>query len=148
MLLKIKRIKRLYEEGYSLRKIARLFHVDGTTILYHMKKHKIKRRGRLAVQTGKFGAAAQNWKGGRRLNSRGYYVCYAPDHPHARGKYVMEHRLKMEKKLGRYLDPKETVHHKNGIKTDNRLRNLELLPSRGAHQRIHMIGNSRRWGKK
>jgi hypothetical protein len=66
------------------------------------------------------------WKGGRVL-AGGYVRVYAPEHPRAQnGRYVLEHRLVMEKHLGRLLGPGETVHHKNGIKTDNRLENLEL----------------------
>ena len=80
-----------------------------------------------------FGPKHPNWKGGRK-KSRGYILVYLPSHPFSmKNRYIREHRLVMEKHLGRYLTPKEVVHHKNEIRDDNRIENLELCDSSGRH---------------
>lgn len=87
------------------------------------------------------GANHHNWKGGIIYNN-GYRLVKCPDpiHPHQyRGGYVYEHRYVIEQSIGRYLDPKEKVHHINGNITDNRLENLVLCQSNSDHfKRFHV----------
>lgn len=56
----------------------------------------------------------------------GYVILKKIDHPNANRGKIGEHRYRMSEHLGRPLRPKETVHHKNGQRSDNRLENLEL----------------------
>ena len=68
-----------------------------------------------------------HWKGGKSKLGE-YIYLKRRKHPYANSQgYVAEHRLIMEKKLGRYLTSNEEIHHKNGIKTDNRIENLKLV---------------------
>ena len=72
------------------------------------------------------------WKGGRKKNGNGYTLIWSSSASMFSAmrdcnSYILEHRLVMAKHLCRCLEPWEIVHHKNHIKTDNRIENLELL---------------------
>jgi hypothetical protein len=69
------------------------------------------------------------WKGGR-TKQHGYILLIKYDHPNSdkRGR-IFEHKYVMSEHLGRPLLPEETVHHKNGLRDDNRIENLELWSS-------------------
>ncbi len=61
------------------------------------------------------------------MHKAGYIMVWMPQHPRARTHgYVFEHIVVMEDMIGRRLLTDETVHHRNGVRGDNRPENLEL----------------------
>ena len=63
----------------------------------------------------------------RSISTGGYITLRMPEHPNAmRNGRIYEHQLIMSNKLKRPLQKQETIHHKNGIRSDNRIQNLEL----------------------
>ena len=86
----------------------------------------------------KGGENAPGWRGGRFRNTHGYMMVYKPGfRGYRKGNYVPEHWLVMEEAMGGSVNWKRfKVHHKNGVRDDNRAENLELW------ERSHPQGQS------
>jgi hypothetical protein len=79
-----------------------------------------------------------NWKGGGHFNSKGYRIAYDPNGKTRDLRQIPEHRLIMEKHLGRKLKSSEVVHHIDGNKSNNDIKNLQL-ETRRSHPPIHNV---------
>lgn len=126
----LKRMATLWTQGESQFAIARKFGVSQAVISRLLRGIGVEIKPRLAR-----GARHGLWKDGRTITAGGYVLVRMPDDRRFasmtnRSGYVLEHRLVMAQKLGRALLVNETVHHINGIKTDNRPGNLQLRQGR------------------
>jgi hypothetical protein len=96
----------------------------------HKQTDASKEKLRLAA-TGRFGKDNSAWKGGCFTENGYVYRKLTPDdffYTMAKHDgYVFEHRLVMAQNIGRALHRWEVVHHKNHIKNDNRIGNLQLV---------------------
>ena len=109
---------------------------------HHSEKTKEKMR------KAQIGSKSWAWADGRSKTTKGYILIKNHNHPFRdKQNYVLEHRLVMEKILGRYLYPDEIVHHKGTKYTigsfedrkDNRLKNLKLFPNKKEHSKFHRL---------
>lgn len=95
------------------------------------------------------GEKSHQWKGGVVINKDGYREILSRGHPHAHKHtfYVLEHRLVMEKMIGRYLHPSEVVHHKDGNKLNNSPENLQLFSENSEHLKVDLKGRCPKWSE-
>jgi hypothetical protein len=108
------------------------------------QRHEIRHKNKQRVYCNKFcydadkkGAGNPKWRGGRTI-TKGYAYIYNPTHPNATNQgYVCEHRLVMEKYLGRFLKPEESVHHIDGNTLNNDISNLQLKEDEALHRKLH-----------
>ena len=97
-------------------------------------RQKNNAKGRNGQKTG---TQSKQYK--QRLTKDGYFRMYSGKHPYSNGrKEIHVHVMVMEMHIGRAIYQDECVHHKNGIKTDNRLENLELM-KHANHSREHNL---------
>lgn len=116
-----------YKEKLSVSEIAEKCGVVITTISRWTARFEI--REIRPYKGSRKGPQNPYWGGGiYKDNTSGYIWVYNPEHPFRTKKgYVLEHRLVMEQFIGRHLRENEIVHHKNKIKDDNRIENLEIV---------------------
>lgn len=119
-------LRELYPEN-SARKIAKLYGVSSPTALRWLKDADIDTTRKVK------GYSMEN--GYRKILVYPDWIFY-DDMAHwstqknpQYSAYVLEHRKVMAEHLGRALTSKEQVHHKNGIRDDNRIENLQLRTS-------------------
>lgn len=131
----------LYEKKLTYKQVADFFNVTPERIGNFRVRYKLPKRGwanghpmigrsHKSWNKGNFGHKSHCWRGGKHITSQGYIGIYCPNHPSIKlsnAIYVGEHRLVMEKKIGRFLNHNEHIHHINGEKTDNRIENLEIV---------------------
>ena len=111
-------------------------------------KYSLPRRGRGSS----FGKMNGSWKGGKAIDHDGYIlVSVSGDHPYCRIRNdrktgrILEHRLMMEKKIGRYLLSSEVVDHIDGLTLHNEPDNLRLFSSNKEHLSSTLAGLSPQW---
>lgn len=157
-------LERLYSLGHSMSEIAELlnmavgkihryftiYEIEPRKHLNERAKEKISRankgntfkKGHKASEETKQKISVANSLKGighKKTRTDGYVSIYFPDHPKSsEDGYIMEHVLVMECFVGRWLADDEVVHHKNRIRHDNRIENLQLLTN-SEHARLHAL---------
>lgn len=108
------------------------------------RRHSIESKQKMSESLKKLNRCREksaSWKGGRTISTQGYVCINMPQHPKSNHNYVLEHRLVMEKHLGRFLEKGEVVHHIDKDKLNNRIENLRLTTA-SSHAHEHSLSRS------
>ena len=129
--------------AYNVSPTRRRRHQDDEVIIRKRvesrKGYKISESQRKIIsEANKCNYNGLNGYGHTKTQNNGYILVYVPEHPHCHSDgYVMLHTVIMERRIGRYLEPDEVVHHINHDRTDNRIENLQLM-NKHEHCSMHM----------
>ena len=137
-------VLKMCAEGATLDEMGRAVGTKGAEVKKFLRRQGVTKEFPKAF----CGERHHAWKG-RLVDKDGYVLIHCKNHPNGRKHtpYIFEHRLAMEESLGRFLEPNEVVHHRNGIKDDNRIENLQLFQSNGEHLAVDLKGRCPNWSE-
>lgn len=138
-------LKRLCDGSRTSAEIASIVGCPPKYVQKQMVRFDLPRLNRGA----RFGELHRDWVGGRSIDLDGYALVAAPTgHPTARTTGTMlEHRLVVERKLGRYLQPEEVVDHIDGLQLHNDPSNLRVFADNSAHLSTTLAGRRPEWSE-
>lgn len=146
----VEKIKSLCDGFRSSREIADIVGCPVKYVQAKMKSLDLPRMSRGAL----VGSKNHSYKVGRVIDRDGYALVQAPlNHPYARKKkhrnygIILEHRLVVEKSIGRYLEPNEVVDHVDGLHLHNHPSNLRVFDKNASHLKETLVGKKPRWTK-
>ncbi|MBL0320686.1 MAG: HNH endonuclease [Alphaproteobacteria bacterium] len=144
----IESIKKLCDGERTSRQIGEQLGCSNKYVQDVMLRLSLPRRTRGSA----VGELNGHYKHGRRIDRDGYVMVSAPPgHPHSRAYgykklgIILEHRLVMEKVLGRYLEPHEVVDHIDGCTLHNDPKNLRVFSSNAEHLRVTTTGIKKKY---
>ena len=129
-------LKRLYvDEKWTMERMAEHFGCGESTVRAHIIRDGLAID---APEVAKRRLEVNSTRYSRSFIGSGYRRVMLPSHPAAnRDGYVDEHRYVAETGIGRYLLPREQVHHISMQKLDNRIENLAVLANKEDHAKLH-----------
>lgn len=135
-------VLKMAKDGHSMTQIAKTVKTKPQEVRKFLERNNAMR----VFPTFRTGRQHHEWKE-KLIDADGYVIVHVPGHPYARKgtDHVREHRLVMERHLGRHLLPTEVVHHKDKVKSNNDISNLQLFQSNGEHLAHELKGRVPKW---
>ena len=142
-LKKIEMIKQIADGALTSEEIADIVGCNHKYAQRILLKYDLPR----LPQSPRSGEKNQAWVGGRHIDLDGYVLVLAPkDHQYSRvGGRIYEHRIVMEQKLGRILEPHEVVDHIDSLTIHNHPENLRVFASNADHLKATISGQVPEW---
>ena len=156
-IIDIEKFKNLfYKENLSYKEISNILGVSIRALISCRQRNNLPKRGwskppmagknhsiktinkiKQSRKDKNMGEKHPKWNGGKTINKSGYVLIRNKKDPLCnKNGYNLEHRLIIQKNIGRNLTDDEVIHHINGDKKDNRIENLLIL-SKSEHSVLH-----------